>query len=62
MAADKLETQRAFVLQLQSGGDGSTDSFAGRVEHISSGVVTHFQTVQEFMDFIARVLASLSHN
>jgi hypothetical protein len=60
MAADKLEIQRAFVLQLQSVEDGSTDGFAGRVEHITSGAVTHFKTLQEFVDFIARVLASVS--
>ena len=34
----------------------------GRVEHVVSGQVTHFHTLEELVAFISRVLAEVSNN
>ena len=38
---------------------GTQDSFRGRAEHVVSGHATHFETVDELLEFIQRELARL---
>ena len=33
--------------------------FAGRVEHVVSGQATHFQSLEELLAFIGRVLSTM---
>jgi hypothetical protein len=54
-----LPVERAFVVQFHVGTDAAQDRFMGRVEHVMSGQAAHFQTLEEFLAFTARVLTSL---
>jgi hypothetical protein len=54
-----LPAERAFVVQFHAETDGALGRFVGRVEHVISGQATHFQTLEEFLAFTARVLTSL---
>jgi len=54
--ARALPRDRAFVLQLTIGAAVVPDGFAGRVEHVTSGAAAHFETLDECLGFIARVL------
>ncbi len=47
---------RAFVLQLHADADVTTGAVAGRVEHVASGRVAHFDSVVELMRFIGLTL------
>jgi hypothetical protein len=49
--------QRAFVIQLDWESDVAHGHFTGRVEHVASGAVTHFQAPEDLLAFIGRVLA-----
>ena len=51
-------TQRAFVVQLHSETDVAQSEVRGRAEHIVSGQVTYFQTVEELAQFMVHVLTS----
>ena len=51
-------TQRAFVVQLHAETDVVQSEVRGRAEHIVSGQVTHFQTVEELAQFMGHVLTS----
>ncbi len=53
--APLLPSERAFVVQLYADTVGEPAHFRGRVEHITTGEATHFQTVAEFLAFIARL-------
>ena len=46
----------AFVLQLRPETDVAAGRFEGRVEHVASGRVAHFHSVEELLAFIGRVL------
>jgi hypothetical protein len=48
---------RAFVVQLGWESDVAHGQFAGRVEHVVSGEVTHFQSPEELLVFITLVIA-----
>jgi hypothetical protein len=54
-----LPTNRAFVVQLRAQPSGAPLVWDGRVEHVVSGQVTHFHSLEELVAFINRVLASL---
>ena len=45
-------------MQLREHADVERGQWVGRVEHVSSGQASHFQSVEELLAFIARVLAS----
>ena len=45
--------RHAFVLQLQAD-CLPTDVFRGRVEHVRSGQATHFESLAELIQFLAR--------
>jgi hypothetical protein len=51
-----LSPQWAFVLQFRVGVDIEQGYCEGRVEHIVSGRTTHFQSIEELLAFIVRVL------
>jgi hypothetical protein len=57
-AADRpLPVQRAFVVQLHATAAVAHRQLTGRVEHVLSGQAAHFDTLDELLAFIARVLA-----
>ena len=51
--------QRAFVVQLHATAVVAHGQLSGRVEHVLSGQAAHFQTVDELLAFMARVLTGL---
>lgn len=59
-AADPpLPVERAFVVQLHSTAGVTQGQLTGRVEHVLSGQVAHFNNLDELLAFMARVLAGL---
>ena len=54
-----LPTNRAFVVQLRTQPPGAPLVWDGRVEHVVSGQMTHFHSLEEFVAFISCVLASM---
>jgi hypothetical protein len=52
-----LPTNRAFVVQLRAQPPGAPLDWDGRVEHVVSGQMTHFHSLEELVAFIRRVLA-----
>jgi hypothetical protein len=57
--ARPLPVERAFVVQLHVETDVARGRFAGRVEHVLSGQAAHFNTLQDLLTFINRVLTGL---
>ena len=57
--APTFPTNRAFVVQLRTQPSGASLVWDGRVEHVVSGQMTHFHSLEEFVAFISRVLASV---
>ena len=53
-----LSPHRAFVVQLREQADIAQGRWAGRVEHVTSGRATHFQSLEELVAFIGGVLPS----
>ena len=54
-----LPVQRAFVVQVHAAAVVAQGQLAGRVEHVVSGQAIHFDTLEELLAFIARVLTAL---
>lgn len=54
-----LSPYRAFVVQFRAETKVARGRYAGRVEHVVSGQATHFQSLEELLAFIARVLATV---
>jgi hypothetical protein len=55
-----LSTNRAFVVQFRAQPPGAPISWDGRVEHVVSGQVTHFHSLEELLAFLRRVLTDVS--
>lgn len=55
-----LSPHRAFVVQLREQADVERARWAGRIEHVTSGRATHFQSLEELVTFIAAVLSQLN--
>jgi hypothetical protein len=55
-----LPTNRAFVVQFRAQPGDSRLDWKGRVEHVVSGQVTHFNSLEELVAFMCRVLAEVS--
>jgi hypothetical protein len=55
-----LPTNRAFVVQLRAQPPGAPLSWDGRVEHVVSGRMTHFHSLDELLGFMRRVLTEVS--
>ena len=51
-----LPAARVFVVQVYAEVAVAQGQWAGRVEHVRSGQATHFDTVVDFLTFVARVL------
>ena len=51
-----LPTNRAFVVQFRAQLSGASRGWEGRVEHVVSGQMTHFHSLEELLAFIRRVL------
>ena len=51
-----LPTNRAFVVQFRAQPFVASRGWEGRVEHVVSGQVTHFHSLEELLAFISRVL------
>ena len=54
-----LVRRRAFIVQFRAETDLAQARCAGRVEHVVSGQATHFQSLEELVRFIERVLAAV---
>ena len=48
--------QGAFVIKFRSRADVEEGQFTGRAEHVASGETGHFQTPEDLMAFMRRVL------
>jgi hypothetical protein len=53
-----LGPHSAFVVQFRRGTELNTGAISGRVEHVVSGRVAHFQSLDELMAFVRRVLSA----
>ena len=53
-----LPSNRAFVVQLRGDADVEHGDFRGRVEHLVSMQATHFESVEELIAFIVRVVST----
>ena len=51
-----LQRSRAFVLQFRTDADFDTGRVAGRIEHISSGWTSGFESVDELLALLGRAL------
>jgi len=51
-----LSVHRAFVVHFRVSSDVPRGQIAGRVEHVVSGQSTHFDSLEELLAFVARVL------
>jgi len=52
-----LPTKRAFVVQVHAEAQVEQGQFKGRVEHLVSGEATHFDSFEELLTFIMKVLS-----
>lgn len=52
----ELPSTKAFVLQLTRATGPTLEPFAGRVEHLSTGRRTRFETVEGFLAALRRLL------
>jgi hypothetical protein len=54
-----LPTNRAFVVQFRAQPPGTPIAWDGRVEHVVSGQVTHFRSLEALLAFMVRVLTDV---
>ena len=54
-----LSPHRAFVVRFRSETDVARGRCVGRVEHVVSGQATHFQSLEELLAFLTRVLLTV---
>jgi hypothetical protein len=54
-----LPSNRAFVVQFRSPPADASLFWQGRIEHLTSGQVLRFQTLEELLIFLARVLTEV---
>ena len=54
----QLPVERAFVVQLSVDAVPGEGRWCGRAEHVVSGQVTHFDTIEGLLAFVDRVLAA----
>jgi hypothetical protein len=55
-----LPADYAFVVQFRAEAKLGTGQCTGRVEHVVSGQATHFDSVEELLAFMARVLSAVN--
>ena len=51
--------RRAFIVQFRAETDLTQARCTGRVEHVVSGQATHFQSLEELLTFLTRVLLTV---
>ncbi len=56
----RLLSSRAFVVQFRANATIGQSPCPGRVEHVVSGQATVFQSVEEMLAFMARILTTLA--
>jgi hypothetical protein len=56
-----LPTNRVFVVQFRTQPPGAPSCYDGRVEHLVSGQVARFHSLEELLAFMIRVLADVQH-
>ena len=56
---DGWQSKAAFVIQFRESTDIEAGRVEGKIEHISSYQSARFQSVEELMAFVARVLAAI---
>jgi hypothetical protein len=54
-----LVRRRAFIVQFRAETDLAQARCAGRVEHVVSGQATHFQSLEELLTFLTRILLTV---
>jgi len=54
-----LPTNRAFVVQFRVPPPEGSPTYEGRVEHLVSGQVARFHSLEELLTFIIRVLSDI---
>lgn len=52
-----LPAERAFVVQLRADADPAHGVVSGRIEHVVSGAVALFESVEELVDWMGHVVA-----
>jgi hypothetical protein len=58
-ATAPLSVHWAFVVHFRTDTDMTRGHITGRVEHVVSGQSAHFDSLEELLEFMARVLASV---
>jgi hypothetical protein len=56
---DGWQSKAAFVIQFRESTDIDAGRVEGKIEHISSYQSARFQSVEELLAFVARVLAAI---
>jgi len=56
-----LPPSRAFVIQFRIDSDLAAGGCCGRIEHVTSGRVTHFTSLDELLGFATWILAGHAH-
>ena len=56
-----LPSNRVFVVQFRRQRTGAPAGYDGRVEHLVSGEVARFHSLEELLAFLRRVLADVEH-
>jgi len=54
-----LPTNRAFVVQFRPLATAPSPSYEGRVEHLESGQVARFHSLEELLAFMIRMLTEV---
>jgi hypothetical protein len=54
-----LSVHRAFVVHFRVDSDVTQGRVAGRVEHVASGQLTYFSSLEELLAFVGRMLATV---
>jgi hypothetical protein len=54
-----LPTNRVFVVQFRAQPTGASSSYDGRVEHLVSGQVARFHSLEELLGFMIRMLTDV---
>jgi hypothetical protein len=54
-----LPSNRVFVVQFRAQPAGASSAYDGRVEHLVSGQVARFHSLEELLGFMIRMLADV---
>jgi len=54
-----LVRRRAFIVQFRAETDLAQAHCSGRVEHVVSGQAMHFQSLEELLAFLSRILLTM---